>query len=327
MKESNKKIDLMIGAFLILTSTATALSSLISNLKEIGFKMSLQISKAPSLISVIDPIVNAYYHLERSSGAVSEQFSWKYRRKTKDLLDDSIVRMHMKLLGSPQRISWLFKKAAAQSSDTNELRENSKKLLDEWLEDIFRLIDVAVRNYLPYFENEAKPRLEEFKSQLSKVEPAIRERLSRVSTAAKRPWKSKQYTVYLVESLSQEYGMSGEPVFDEAISIGLMPVEIASMYVIPHELTHILIEDTVRKLIPDLPHIRSSRDQINEAITQLVAHLPEHPPKSKSEAANYMRLFWDKWQHYIKNLESYDTFDDFLKELFTLLSEHPTGLK
>ncbi len=288
--------------------------------------MSLQISESPSLLFVINPTVNAYYHLERSSGAVFEHFSAEYRKKTNYLLEDSTIRGHMKLLSSPQRVSWLFKKAASQSSDTSELREKSKKLLDEWFEDVFCIIDAAVRNYLPYFEKEARPKLEDFKSQLIKVKPAIRERLSMISTVTKRPWMSKQYTIYLVEPLSNEYGMSGEPIFDEAISIGIMPIEMASMYVIPHELTHILIEDTVRNLVPELPQIRSS-DPINEAITQLVAHPPEQPPKSKSEEANYMRLFWNKWQHYVKNLETYDTFEDFLKELFTLLSDHPTGLQ
>jgi len=282
--------------------------------------MPLKALEAPRLFFVINPFINAYYHLERSSGSVFENFSAKYRIKTRDLLDESAVQDYMKLLGSPQRISWLFKKAASQSSSINEFREVSEKLTGDWLANIFHILDVSTEKYLDYFKEEAGPKLEEYKVSLVKVEPEIRTRLSKISTIVKKPWRSRLYTVYLIESLSSEYGMGGEPIFDEAISVGIMPIDMATDFVIPHELAHILIGDIVRKTVgeADLPFTGSS-DPINEAITQLVAHPPSSPPVSKSEAAEYMRLFWDKWQHYAQNLESYGSFEDIVKELLMLV--------
>lgn len=279
-----------------------------------------QASEAPRLSFVINPYINAYYHLERSSGSVFENFSAKYRIKTRDLLDESVVHDYMKLLGSPQRISWLFKKAASQSSSIKEFREISEKLTNDWLANIYHIFDVSTEKYLDYFKEEAGPKLEEYKVSLVEVEPEIRTKLSRISTIVKKPWRSKLYTVYLVESLSSVYVMGGEPIFDEAISVGIMPIDMATNFVIPHELAHILIGDVIRKTIgeADLPFIGSS-DPINEAITQLVAHPPSNPPVSKGEAAEYMRLFWDKWQHYIQNVDSYGSFEEILKELLTIL--------
>lgn len=266
----------------------------------------------------INLFLNLYYHLERAAPSVKEHFSEKYRKKAIKLTDEAILENFMMLLGSSQRISWIFKKVIYESKDFSEIKQRIKTAVDGWTTEILNVLETAQCNYLEYFNKTAKPKLEKYKQRLEKTKPELEQAALRIPQLTKKPWKLDKFIIYLVESLSEQYGIGGEPIFDDSISIGIMKLKTAKLVII-HELTHINLGSSINRLVPQYLWRNGDSDAINEAFIQLITNsifkYMDKPPRSKAKVPSYIRLFWTEWQDYISNLDKYPAIEDFLSPL------------
>jgi len=211
--------------------------------------------------------LNLFFHLEALSGSVPQRFSKKYASRFPEFNE---LAKKFKWEFDPQTISWHFKKRIEES---NAFEKGGL----EFGKKIKRMYQKAKELYKPYWEREIKSKLEKFKEELKEKREWIESTISKIEKLTGISF-GKKVNIYLIEALSQEYGLGAEPL-PNGIAIGRIKDQKLLKLVITHELVHLNLMDKIIKIIP--AKYAKDETKINEAITDLITYrvLKMPPPK------------------------------------------------
>lgn len=244
-----------------------------------------------SIDFIINPYLNLFFHLERLSGSVPQRFSKKYYQRFLKHTNKNIIN-EFKWNFDSQVVSWNFKKELVRTNLDRQISSAFDKSALEFSNKIKKLFSKNLEGYIPYWKNSAKPRLEKFRSKLKELEPQIKDIVLKTFKVTKIPWKSSKITIYLIESLSEEYGIGAEPI-NNGIAIGIINNSNLLKKVIVHELIHLNVKDRIIRLIP-YDH-RKNENEINEALTNIIMNIAlgiNKKPVSQGKMKFYINLFW-----------------------------------
>ena len=219
---------------------------------------------------IINFKLNLFFHLEVLSGSVPQRYSKKYTSKYPEFVR---LAKEFKWEFEPQTISWNFKNRIVK-----------KRVFEEgglaFGKKIKHIYIKAMKLYKPYWDSEIKEKLEKFKVIVEKKKKRISRKAEKIEKFTGFKFKKRKIKIYLIEALSQEYGIGGEPL-DEGVAIGIVKDEKLLEMIIVHELVHLNLMDRIIKRIP----IKYKKDEskINEAITNLITHRVLNLPLSKKD--------------------------------------------
>lgn len=250
---------------------------------------------------VINFDLNLLFHLEVISGSVPQRFNKKYASSYSEFEE---LAKEFRWEFDPQTISWSFKKRVSRP-------KGFEKAGIEFSKKIKKIYEKAKNLYRPYWETEIKERLEDFRETLEKEKGWIEMIVGRIEKFTGIPFPRKTINIYLIEALSEEYGIGAEPL-GNGIAIGRIKDSKLLKKVIAHELVHLNLMDRIIKRIP-LEFVKEE-SQINEAITDLIAYRISN--LSLFDKRNpYVRLFWP----YFQQIEKIENLENFLANLWKLL--------
>jgi len=241
--------------------------------------------------------LNLFFHLEVISGSVRQRFNKKYALKYPEF---SKIAKEFRWEFDSQTISWNFKKRIEKP---NAFERGGI----EFGRKIKKIYQKAVKLYKPYWEHEIEEKLKRFKEELKGKREWIEEIIRKIEKFTGRTFK-KVVNIYLVEALSQEYGIGAEPLTN-GIAIGRIKDPTLLKLIITHELVHLNLMNKVIRIVP--LHYRKDETKINEAIADLITYQILNVPLPKKLKNPYIKLFQD----YFRNAKDLRDFEKLFRKI------------
>ena len=244
---------------------------------------------------------NLYFHIEKLSGIIEQRYNDKYNNAFSNKIKNI---EEFNYIFDPQVISWPIKEALVECKNVDDLKKYVYKGLKELSDEISSVLFNNISYYKKEWDNTLYKKL---MGQNKKLEKDLKSDLNvlvdKISDITNINWKKLPINIYLIDCISEEYGLGGEPLFD-GICIGFTDDKNLMKAVIVHELIHLNLKRELKSIIPS--KFKDKEDIINEALTSVYSNkiLGEDKPNFKDERKYFADIFWKgyKGKYDVKNI-------------------------
>lgn len=233
---------------------------------------------------------NLYFHIEKFSGIIEQRYDDRYNKlfhnKTKNI---EKIRYFL----DPQVISWPIKEALAQCKNKDEMDKCIHKGLKNLGSEILSILSNNILYYKKEWDNTIHKKLVKQKETLDmNLRSELNTIVDKISNITGITWRKLPINIYIIDCISEEYGLGGEPLIDN-ICVGFTSNKNLIKAVVVHELIHLNLCEKLSSLIPN--DFIGKEDIINEAITSVYSNkiLGEKKPKFRDERKYFADIFWE----------------------------------